>query len=148
MSRLNFAPGVKVKYKGNPAIIVKIVDVNLISLQMLTSNIIYTVERKEITPFIKDEEENLQPLEILTDSEWKIASFRYDIVKNIVDNNLKTPQIKEIAKQNNVHFSTIYRWINIFNKNGSVTALAGKKKTGGKTKAGSIKMLIKLLTIL
>jgi putative transposase len=47
MSRLNFAPGVKVTYKGNPAIIIKIVDVNLISLQMLTSNIIYTVERKK-----------------------------------------------------------------------------------------------------
>jgi putative transposase len=38
---------------------------------------------------IKEEEENLQPLEVLTDNEWKIASFRYNIVKNIVDNNLK-----------------------------------------------------------
>ncbi|WP_419489312.1 Mu transposase C-terminal domain-containing protein [Chryseobacterium bernardetii] len=135
MSRLNFAPGVKVMYKDNPAIIIKIVDVNLISLQMLTSNIIYTVERKEISPLIKEEEENIPSLEILTDNEWKIANFRYDIVKHIIDNKLRTPQIKEIAKKHNIHFSTIYRWINIFTKNGSVTALAGKKKTGGKNKS-------------
>jgi putative transposase len=43
------------------------------------------------------------------------------------------------------HFSTIYRWINIFNKNGSVTALAGKKKTGGKNKSRLNKNLDKII---
>ncbi|RTZ50408.1 helix-turn-helix domain-containing protein [Chryseobacterium arthrosphaerae] len=134
-------------YKDNPAIIIKIVDVNLISLQMLTSNIIYTVERKEISPLIKEEEENIPSLEILTDNEWKIANYRYDIVKHIVDNKLRTPQIKEIAKKHNIHFSTIYRWINISLKWISYCTCR-KEKTGGKTKAGSITTLIKSLMIL
>lgn len=135
MPHLNFIPGVKVIYKGDPALIIKIVDINLISIQMIDSNIIYTVERKEITPQLKKDDESIRPVHILTDNEWKIAKSRYDIVKHILDNKLETSKIKDIAKKNNVHFSTIYRWINIFNSTESIAALAGKKRTGGKNKS-------------
>lgn len=135
MSHLNFIPGVKVIYKGDPASIIKIIDVNLISLQMLNSNIIYTVERKEITPILAKDDESIRPVHSLTDNEWKIANSKYDIVKNILNNKLGTLEIKNIAKKNNVHYSTIYRWINLFNSTESITALAGKKRNGGKNKS-------------
>lgn len=135
MSHLNFIPGVKVIYKGDPALIIKIIDVNLISLQMLNSNIIYTVERKEITPLLAKDDESIRPVHSLTDNEWKIANSKYDIVKNILNNKLGTLEIKNIAKKNNVHYSTIYRWINLFNSTESITALAGKKRNGGKNKS-------------
>lgn len=43
MSRLKFTPGNKVLYKNEPAIIVKAVDTNLVTIQMLNTNIVHTI---------------------------------------------------------------------------------------------------------
>lgn len=43
MSRLKFTSGNKVLYKNEPAIIVKAIDTNLVTIQMLNTNIVHTI---------------------------------------------------------------------------------------------------------
>lgn len=134
MGKIVFEPGLNVNYNGNPAIIIKIVDINLISIQMLNTNIIYTVPINEINPV---ESKNIfnPPLISLTDKEWEIAKYRYDLIKPIIDKNVSTEEIKQIALKENIHFTTIYRWIRTFNETKQISSLSGKKKTGGKNKS-------------
>lgn len=134
MGKIIFEPGLNVNYKSNPAIIIKIVDINLISIQMLNTNIIYTVPISEIEPTESNHIVN-PPLISLTDNEWKIAKYRYDLIKPIIDQNISTEDIKEIAKKENIHFTTIYRWIRSFNETKLISSLSNKKKTGGKNKS-------------
>lgn len=134
MSRLKFTPGNKVLYKNEPAIIVKAVDTNLVTIQMLNTNIVHTIAPKEIEPFFQNNQNNVA-IDLIPDKEWKNALFRYNIVTNILENKLSTLEIKEIAKRNNIHYSTIYRWIKKYNSNNQIIALSTQKKTGGKNKS-------------
>lgn len=136
MAALKFIPGTKVLYNNQSAVILKIVDVNLITIQMLHTNILHTVAPKELQSANSDSPiSNGLAIDLMNDNEWSIAVFRHEIIKNILDNKLSTEEIKEIAVKNKVHYSTIYRWIKKFNTEGQITALSGKKKTGGKDKS-------------
>lgn len=134
MSTLKLAPGNKILYKNEPAIIIKVVDTNLITIQMLNTNIVHTVPPKELEPFFVNINNNV-PIDLMSDEEWNMALFRYDIVNNILENKLSTSEIKDLAKNNNVHYSTIYRWIKKYNSDNQISSLSIKKKTGGKNKS-------------
>lgn len=135
MSRLSFSPGTKVLYKNQAAVIIKIVDVNLVSIQLLELNVVYTVKIGDIKPESKITQSELRLFDALTEEEWKKAKFRYDLIKPIIDDNLSTEEIKEISREHSIHFTTIYRWIKAYSKDGQIAALAGMKKTGGKNKS-------------
>lgn len=134
MARLNFSPGIKVTYNGKPAVIIKVVDLDAISIQLLESNVIHTVKPNQVEPF-KDEHSKSTPFDALTDKEWNKAQRRYEIIKPILDGNADTEKIKEIAQANSTHYTTLYRWIKLYNDSGLVSSLAGSKKNGGKDKS-------------
>ncbi|WP_407476756.1 Mu transposase C-terminal domain-containing protein [Elizabethkingia anophelis] len=135
MSRLSFSPGTKVLYKNQAAVIIKIVDVNLVSIQLLELNVVYTVKIGDIKPENKITQSELRLFDALTKEEWKKAKFRYDLIKPIIEDNLSTEEIKEISREHSIHFTTIYRWIKAYSKDNQIAALAGMKKTGGKNKS-------------
>lgn len=134
MGKINFEPGVKVTYKDKPAIIIKIVDINLVSIQMLDDNIIYTIPINEINS-LEENTTSTKPLISLSDKEWETAKYRYDLIKPIIDGNKSTEEIKEIAQNEKIHYTTLYRWIKIFNETKQISSLSGKKKSGGKNKS-------------
>lgn len=136
MASLKFVPGTKVLYNDQPAVILKIVDVNLITIQLLRTNVLHSVAPKELQAANDVSIRNVNTsIEVMTDAEWTTAVFRHEIIKNIIDNKLTTEEIKEIAAKNKVHYSTIYRWIKKFNSEGNITVLGSKKRTGGKNKS-------------
>ena len=145
MAHLNFIPGEQVRYDNRDAIIIKIVDINQISIQMLKSNVIHTVKLKEIDVKLNNDVKKQPSVDALTDKEWEIATLRYEIVKEILDNNYSAKQIKIVASDKNIHFSTIYRWINIYKNDGQISALAGKRRTGGKDKSRLNKNVDKII---
>lgn len=134
MARLDFSPGVKVTYNGKPAVIIKVVDIDIVSIQLLESNIIHTVKTNQIE---SEKSDRLQttPFEALTDKEWERAQNRYEIIKPILDGKADTETVKKIAAENDVHYTTLYRWIKLYNDTGIVSSLAGSKKNGGKDKS-------------
>lgn len=134
MGKIIFEPGVKVTYKDKPAIIIKIVDINLVSIQMLDSNIIYTIPINEINS-LHENTPSTKPLISLNDKEWEIAKYRYELIKPIIDGNKSTVEIKEIALNEKIHYTTLYRWIKIFNETKQISSLSGRKKSGGKNRS-------------
>lgn len=134
MGKINFEPGVNVTYKDKPAIIIKIVDLNLVSIQMLDNNIIYTIPINEIN-CTEEKTSSTKPIISLNDEEWEIAKYRYELIKPIIDKNKSTEEIKKIAIKEKVHYTTLYRWIKIFNETKQISSLSGKKRSGGKNKS-------------
>ncbi|PTT67390.1 helix-turn-helix domain-containing protein, partial [Chryseobacterium sp. HMWF001] len=136
MASLKFVPGTKVLYKEQPAVILKIVDVNLITIQLLQTNVLHSVPPRDLLSVNDSPEQNTNTsIEVMTDKEWSTAVYRHEIVKTIIDNQLSTEEIKNIAAKNKVHYSTIYRWIKKFNSEGNIIALSTKKRTGGRNKS-------------
>lgn len=134
MVRISYTPGTKVIYNEKPAVIIKIVDLDLISIQLLESNVVHTVKTNQVN-VLKDDSKQNTPFEALTDKEWERAKSRYEIIKPILDGKADTEEVKKIASTNNVHYTTLYRWIKLYNDNGIISALAGSKKNGGKDKS-------------
>ncbi|WP_106791150.1 Mu transposase C-terminal domain-containing protein [Aquimarina sp. Aq78] len=136
MAQLSFKPGVKVNYNNSPAVIIKIVDLDLITIQMLESNIVHTIKTNKVEPHIESSDIKKDiPIDALTEKEWLLAKKRYDILKPILNNKTNSDYIKNIAKANNIHFTTLYRWIKIYNKTKTISSLCGSKRLGGKNKS-------------
>lgn len=135
VQQIEFEIGKKVEYKGRPAIIIKIVDINEVSIQLIESNVVYTVKVSEIKYGGSVSKTNRKPYDALTDKEWEIANRRYDIIKPILNNKLSFEQISQIAAEHQVHYTTLYRWVKLYKREGLISALAVYKKTGGKNKS-------------
>lgn len=136
MAQLAYRPGVKVLFNRSPAVIIKVVDLDLISIQMLESNVIHTVQTSKVEPLKEESKISKQrPYGALTDKEWNIAKKRYDIIKPILEGSTDTAKVKELARSNGIHYTTLYRWVKIYSETGIISSLAGTKRSGGKNKS-------------
>ncbi|HAT3994298.1 TPA: DDE-type integrase/transposase/recombinase [Elizabethkingia anophelis] len=134
MAQLNFSLGTEVLYKNQPAMIIKIVDIDLISIQLLESNIVYTIKTNEVLPLKKNTNLEARPYDSLTEKEWEVAKFRYEVIKPILSTKLSSEEIKKISEKHNIHYTTVYRWVKSYLGTKQMTSLAGQKRTGGKNK--------------
>lgn len=135
MEQLIYDIGVKVMYNNEPAIIIKIVDLEMISIQMLKTNVVYTIKANEIEPVKQTGQLKNIPFDALTDKEWLVANARYQIIKPILDGKSSTLEVKKLAEINGIHYTTLYRWIKRYNNGGIIAVLAGQKRSGGKNKS-------------
>ncbi|MDE5420992.1 DDE-type integrase/transposase/recombinase [Ancylomarina sp. DW003] len=133
--RITFEIGNKIEYKGSPAVIIKIADIDKVSIQMLETNIVHTVKTSDITYVEKSRKFKTRPFDALTDDEWEIANKRYKIIKPMLEEKTSLDKIKQIADENRVHYTTLYRWIKAYQKDGLISALAAQKRSGGKNKS-------------
>lgn len=81
-------------------------------------------------------------IDAIGDEYWKEANRRYSIIKPLIEaeHNLnlevnKTVMVKELSKEHNVGYATIYRWLNAYNATGMLSSLAPTKNNGGKDKS-------------
>lgn len=136
MERLVLEVGEKVFFKEKEAIIIRIVDLNNVSIQELFSNVMHTVEIRELKPS-KIDSKSIPDNHIsgLTDKEWEEAKRRYEIINPILEKGKDHNLLKKIAKENEIHFTTIYRWIKLYKETNVISSLIGFKKKGGKGKS-------------
>lgn len=132
MDRVFISKGEKVFYNNIECIIVKIVDINTVSIEEVHTNIIHTINVNELqsssTVFT-----NI--LESLTEADWNRAKKRYEIITPILSNRGNLSIINKVADDNNISVPTIYRWLKLFDESGLVSSLTGRKKTGGEGKS-------------
>lgn len=68
-----------------------------------------------------------------SDEEWKIGQQRFQAIKGLLNNPLRTRQeTQRIATTHGVHVGTLYRWLNDYTNAGHVSALVPAKR-GRKT---------------
>lgn len=126
MNRVLIRLGEKVVYQNKECIIIKIIDINTVSIEEIYTNIIHTIPNNLLSPINSDSKNN--DLHSLTDKQWEKAVNRFDIIKPILSDRGNIDLIKNIAHQNNISIATIYRWLKSYNESGLVSALIGKKK--------------------
>lgn len=136
MERLIIDIGEKVYFKGKEAVIIKVVDLDEISIQELQTNIIHTVKISEVKKHISNTKKMPDNnLSLLTDKEWNEAKRRYNIIEPILNNRKDFDLIKQISIEKNVHYTTIYRWLKLYDETSVISSLIGHKKNGGRGKS-------------
>jgi putative transposase len=130
MITLELIPGTKVKYKGNGFVITRICDVNSVIIENPQGD----VDKVPINMLEHSDEINQDEKEVSTilDKDWAIAQKRFSIIHPVLKSANQREKIKEIAKINDIGESTIYRWVNIYNKTRLVSSLVPAERTGGK----------------
>lgn len=136
MDRVDISIGTKILFHQKEAIIIRLLDLSTISIQELKTNIIHTIDISEIS---RAKKPNLSHpnryVDLLNDKEWERAKKRYEIIEPILGKRRDLATIEAISRVNNIHISTIYRWIKLYDHSGEIAALAGFKKNGGKGKS-------------
>ncbi|MFH6957328.1 Mu transposase C-terminal domain-containing protein [Flavobacterium aquidurense] len=132
MGNLKLDIGKKVQYNSKNCIIAKIVDVDKVCIEELDRNIFHTVNISTLNaPTDYQPERQLQSL---NDKEWIVATIRFEIIKSLVNTKTNRELIDNIAKKNNVSRSSIYRWLNKYNKYQTISSLAPTKKSYNKSR--------------
>lgn len=126
MNRIYNRKGEKVYYKNKECIIIRIVDMETVSVEETESHIITTVHVNNLFPTVDKHIDN--NILTLSEKDWQKAQSRYRIIQPILQNRGSLPIIDQIAKENNISVPTIYRWIKQYDEYGLVSALSGKKE--------------------
>lgn len=135
MEKIKYEIGTKILFNKQPAVIIKIIDLTSITIQLLEKNIIHTVKESQIKAYPLDESfECNRNINLLTDEQWEKVRERFNIIEPILKNK-KNSKIKQIAKKNKIHFTTVYRWLKNYEETGVITSLIGNKKNGGRGKS-------------
>lgn len=133
----NLVLGAFCYFNDKKAKIKKFIDFKKVIIQFVLDDELEIVELSKLN-FDENFEVDQKYIDTISDNDWKIANDRYSIIKPILDvernTNLeinKTEFIKEICLKKNIGYTTIYRWLGLYNTTGLVSSLVPSKKTGG-----------------
>jgi len=142
MNNLYISKGEKVIFKGVDSLIIRVLTVNKVSIEEIESGIIHTVKVSDLEKPNDNSKNNFSlPIHALNEKDLKKATVRYDLIKPILENRGNLLVVKNQAKEGGVSLATIYRWVKIFDECGLVSALIGKRKSGGVGKSRLSEML-------
>ncbi|BFM44099.1 DDE-type integrase/transposase/recombinase [Flavobacterium sp. CFS9] len=126
MDRLLINIGEKVIFKEKECIIIKIIDINTVSIEEIFTNIIHTVTNNSISPF--NSIRNYHDIQNLSEDKWQKALKRFEIIKPILLERRNVDLVKNVASQNHISIATLYRWVKEYTESGLVSSLVGKNK--------------------
>lgn len=93
-----------------------------------------------------NKENKHRDLALYSDEEWAIAQRRFQAIKPLLENPIRTREdAEEIARKYVIHASTLYKWLKLYQESGHVSALVPTKrgrKTGTKLLADEQEKLI------
>lgn len=131
------------KYKN-----VRGTNVVIFSNNRVFANLLYS----EIDEFLNDlcistnkipipsKKEKLDDINTLPKEKWELAQKRFAIIKPILDNPGNLKLVEKIAADEKIGRTTLYSWVRLYKDHGTISAILGKPKTGGK---GKSRLLIK-----
>jgi len=128
MEKINYRIGDQFNYKSNRVVIAKIIGPDSVMVEEVEKNIFHTVFVEELAPFVPSIKTSKAEIRMLSDHQWKLANERYEIIKPLLSNPNNFSLLKEIAAENNIHFSTLYRWLEKFKSSGTVSSLTNKTR--------------------
>ncbi len=139
MDRIYITKGEKVFYRGIAAIIVRIVNINTVTIEEVETNIPHTVPVSLLSSKLLESVTSHDIINI-SDKDWEKAKKRHGIIKPILHNSRTVEDVKLVAKNNNISTATLYRWLKRYNETGLVSSLLGQKKNGGIGKSRLLKV--------
>lgn len=110
-------------------------DLEILNIEDLTVPVDQPNEKNESQEPTPSNEKNLE-LNSLSEKEWASAKRKYEIIKPLLELRHRTKkQVRECANENKVGTSTIYKWIDLYERHRRVSALVTSKPPGGKGKS-------------
>jgi putative transposase len=144
MALINYFVGEKFLLGSDEVIIRRTESIDEVTVEFVHSNEFKKVSISELTPSstkIRKEE-----IQLLNDDTFFKAKNRYDLIKPIIENPTNYTIVEAISKENNIHPSTLYRWVQKFKAGGTVSGLANKKRdlSNSKSRIGDeLELIIK-----
>ena len=131
MDLINLNKGEKVIYNDKEVIITRLNTVDSVTIEELSTGINHLVHVSDLKPIFK-KKDNLDDINVVSEEKWELAQQRFEIIDPILKNPRNLKLIKQISIEKKIGIATLYRWIKLYKDYGTVSALLGKPKTGGK----------------
>ncbi len=135
MGVLKLELGEKVFLKDIETIIIKLIDLDTVSVEETFTGIVHTVKVDKLRPIVGKDDIKHRTFQGLTEKELARAKKRKAILNPILENPSDKSIIRKVASENNKNISTIYRWLRLYQKDQTLSSLAGEKNRGGKGKS-------------
>ena len=136
---LRFTPGEIVSFNGDQYSIQSVIDFDSILATHLVDKTTRRLLIKDlITPdeAASSAEKGSVDLATVSDEDWQEAQFRFDIIRPLLKTGTRTANdVEERAKAAGVHRATVYRWLNLYEQFGVVSALLPTERSGGRGKS-------------
>lgn len=133
---LNIKPGVVVSYQGGNYTIERIIDLSSILIKSTLNGKLLRVSIHEVTTPLeidKSNPERERDLQSIPEKDWEVAQKRFSIIKPIIENSLSGGDIVQLAEDNGLNYSTVYRWLRKYIEGGeNIIALLNDGTKGGK----------------
>ncbi|MFX4235378.1 Mu transposase C-terminal domain-containing protein [Aliarcobacter butzleri] len=132
MSKINLSINSNVFHNNKAVRIKKHVDLKNIMVEDQNNNS-YIVAISELSSTHQDII-NQEYLNSFTNEQWEEAKKRLSIIKPLLNNRYRTKEsVENIARTNNLHYSTLYRWISLYENTELLSSLVPKfSNRGGK----------------
>jgi len=139
MSPFKLNKGIKFLYKGEVYTLIKVLDMSTVFAKKSDTEETVKIpisEMEFIDEIDNNDYESKIDTEIISDKEWEIAKERFEIIKPLIKPDRTKKEIAEISEKYKIHISTIYRWINLYEKSGGLLSslIPNYKSRGGKSK--------------
>lgn len=129
MEKINLNIGSKIFVNNQEYEIKKQIDLKTVLALNLFTNKLENISINHI----KNEQElsNLIINENIPEEHWLEAKNRLEIITSLLEKQTTINEIENIANKNNLHISTIYRWIAQYKENGLLSSLLPKHLSKG-----------------
>lgn len=135
---MTVVPDSKVESNGQAYRITHILDFEAVLAQNIETGRVERLFIKDLSPIRDKKRLESEPsidkeLGLIQDKDWQEAQRRFSIIRPLLNISIRTREmVTEIATTNNVHSTTIYRWIKIYENTGRISALVPTKSSGGR----------------
>lgn len=138
MNKINYEVGEVFCYNNRDVVITRFLDLKTILVEDIETGIPARAFISDLKPIqnnsLNKKRVNQNSL-ILSDKDFEKAKRRFETIKPILENRGDFDVVMEISNRENIHYSTLYRWVNNFEATGIITSLLGFPKTGGRGKS-------------
>ena len=148
MKTIKIEIGEFVIYSDRKLIISRVLDMDSVMCEDIDSGDLIRLKIADLRPsdFNESDKDLTRDLISLSDEDMKKAQQRFSIIKPILENRGSTEIVMAVATKEKVHYTTLYRWVNLYEETGQMSSLLGKEKTGGRGQSrldDSIEAIIK-----
>src|SRR6185369_2547011 len=125
MSRISLKPGSSVQYNGSNFEIVAATSTTHVLLRSLIDSSQVIAPLDDLRS-LSSKEKSTKPAfhpENYDENEWKLAQERFSKIKPLLNCNRTAETVAARAKETGVSSATLYRWINMYESIGKMSAL-------------------------
>lgn len=137
MVKIKAKPGQRYLYRGQPVRILYTLELHLVLGKYEYTGKSVRIPVADLQPLDESagQAEPLDDIFSIPEKAWAKAEYRFSVLKDILADRGNLAVVDKVCKDKKIGRSTIYRWLNLYDKTGSVRSLVDLPRPGGKNKS-------------